>query len=673
MSTTVGTMVIDFAASVARLEADVKRGADATESAVQRMDAAAGLARRTFETLGVTLSAVALVGYTRGVIDAADHTNDLRQQLGFTVRELTAYRLIAEQSGATLDGLAGGMEKLSVFMTNHEDRLRAAGITATDTNGVFLQLADLFVAMPDPARRTALAIEIFGKSGADLIPTLLQGSDALREQLRAGEALNPVAEELATRADEFNDALVRQKAAINGASSVIVNELLKVLTPLVNEMNAATDSSDGFSQSMGAGLAEVLKTVVVLGGNVAYVFKAIGTELGGMAAQVVAFASGDFKAAAAIGEAMKEDAAAARADIDAWSERVIQGSSAATAAAAAIDKASGSSREAAARANRLMGGGKKDKPVGEKQPKPSGLVSEATLDELMIQELEFLEQERLRIEAEGNAALLEQDAALRTQRLLNLQARVGDIAASFMTEQEQEQLFHAQRAALLEEARAADLMASSEDFAAQLEVQRFYSDLMEQEKLRHLAKMGDDEAKAAIARKNFAALTAMQQAQQVSGLLTSHLALASQKYRAFFYIHKLASMAQAYINTAEGVTKALSWGPIGLAIAPIIAAAGAANIAIIAAQKFEGPGGGAPGTVGGGYSAPIAGPGGYTPPEPPQAAQRAQAAAPAGELKLVVVGARDDKVSLGWLVDEFMPVWNQAVANGATRGTVEFA
>lgn len=661
MSTTVGTMVIDFAASVARLESDVKRGADATESAVKRMNDAAGLARRTFETLGITLSAVALVGYTKGVIDAADRTNDLRMQLGFTVRELTAYRLIAEQSGTTLDGFAGGMKKLSVFMTEHGDRLRAAGITATDTNEVFLQLADLFAEMPDAAKRTALAIEVFGKSGADLIPTLLQGSGALREQLQIGASLSPAIEELAIRADEFNDAMVRQKAAISGASSVIVNELLKVLNPLVTEMNAATDSSDGFSKSMGTGIAEVLKTVLVLGANVAYVFNAIGTEIGGMAAQVAAFASGDFKAAAAIGEAMKEDAAAARADIDAWSEKVINGSSAATEAASAIAKASGSSREAAQRASRLMGGPKAEK--GQDAKERYG-PSEAILDELMAQELLSIAQEEQRIDQESAETL-------RAQRLLNLQLRVEDIAASFMTEQEQEQLLHAQRMVTLESARAEELMAQSENHEGQLQTQRHFAGLMEQEKLRHLAKMGNDEAQAAIARKNFAALTAMQQASQVAGLLTSSLAMASQKYRAFFYIHKLASMAQAYINTAEGVTKALAWGPIGLAIAPIIAAAGAANIGIIAAQKFEGSGGGSPGSVGGGYSAPIMGPGGYSPPDAPVASAetRGQAAAAERVINFTIVGKTID---LKTMTEEFLPAFEEAVNNGAGNSNLRF-
>jgi len=76
-----------------------------------------------------------------------------------------------------------------------------------------------------------------------------------------------------------------------------------------------------------AGFADAVQivwdTVSVLGRNVAYVFKGIGTEIGGIAAQAVALAKGDLAGASAIGDMMKSDAAARRAEVDAADSKTL--------------------------------------------------------------------------------------------------------------------------------------------------------------------------------------------------------------------------------------------------------------------------------------------------------------------------------------------------------------
>jgi len=62
----------------------------------------------------------------------------------------------------------------------------AMGISFTDAAGAVLpltellpQLSDKFKSMPDGAEKTALAMKLFGRSGADMLPFLNKGSDAL--------------------------------------------------------------------------------------------------------------------------------------------------------------------------------------------------------------------------------------------------------------------------------------------------------------------------------------------------------------------------------------------------------------------------------------------------------------------------------------------------------------
>jgi tape measure domain-containing protein len=59
------------------------------------------------------------------------------------------------------------------------------------------------------------------------------------------------------------------------------------------------------------------QTLSVLGRNVAFVFQGVGSEIGGIGAQIAAVMRGDFAGAKAIGDAMKADAEQRRRDLDA--------------------------------------------------------------------------------------------------------------------------------------------------------------------------------------------------------------------------------------------------------------------------------------------------------------------------------------------------------------------
>jgi len=73
----------------------------------------------------------------------------------------------------------------------------------------------------------------------------------------------------------------------------------------------------------------------------------------------------------------------------------------------------------------------------------------------------------------------------------------------------------------------------------------------------------------------------------LSGIFSNLYELTGKKSKEFFYLAKAAALAEAIVNTAQGVTKALAQGGIfGPIMAGVIATAGAVQIATIAAQKL---------------------------------------------------------------------------------------
>jgi hypothetical protein len=94
-------------------------------------------------------------------------TDQLNTNIFFLSRSMDAARRGSEQQAAAF-------AKLHVKVTGANGKLR-------DTDEVLMDLADRFADLPDGLEKTHLAMEVFGRSGARVIPLLNKGADGLRE------------------------------------------------------------------------------------------------------------------------------------------------------------------------------------------------------------------------------------------------------------------------------------------------------------------------------------------------------------------------------------------------------------------------------------------------------------------------------------------------------------
>ena len=290
--------------------------------ALNNMGATAGTVQSALAGLGVALSVGAFVKFMKGAIDTADHLKDLSKSTGIAVEDLAGLSLLARQTGTDLDGLAKGINKMSVEMGKDPEKFRALGITAKTNTGALKQFADLFNTLPDINQRNALAQAVFGKSWQDLAPVLSEGGKSIGETIEKGKRLSGITTEMADAADAFND-----KLAELGGTGAVLNRMVAPLLPLLNaladDMLKAQNEAIGMADGGFSPLAETLRAVVVIGGNMAFVLKSVGNEIGGIAAQIAAFASGDFAGVVSIGKMMKEDAVSARKEFDAWEQKML--------------------------------------------------------------------------------------------------------------------------------------------------------------------------------------------------------------------------------------------------------------------------------------------------------------------------------------------------------------
>lgn len=215
-----------------------------------------GISKKIFQlqgvaaTLGVTLSIGAFVGMVKSAIDLGDQLNKLSQKTGTSVEALAGLKFAADQNGTSLESVANAAKKLSVNMAENPDVFKKFGITAKDSTGALIQLADIFRAMPDGVEKTALAVKLMGKNGEEMIPFLNQGGTALKEMVEQGKKLYPITAANAKAAEEFNDKLSLIKAQSSTIGISIANELLKPLNRLATEFLTARDNGLSFAESL---------------------------------------------------------------------------------------------------------------------------------------------------------------------------------------------------------------------------------------------------------------------------------------------------------------------------------------------------------------------------------------------------------------------------------------
>ena len=264
--------------------------------------------------LGVAVSVAGLTAMVKSAIDTGDALDEMSQRVGVSVETLSVWKPAAEQSGVSGESFEKGLRKLSTTMleaaTGSEDAARgfsAVGVefknqdgTLRATDQVLLDLAERFKAMPDGAEKTALAVQLFGKSGAELIPFLNQGRDGINELATEMQALGvQMSSETAAQAGNFNDALDKLKLATTSIGNQIIASLLPALNDMAGGM-VESAKQGGTLRVILDGVVLVLKTLALGAATVGKAFVALGEAIGAGVAAAVEALKGNTEGAKAI-------------------------------------------------------------------------------------------------------------------------------------------------------------------------------------------------------------------------------------------------------------------------------------------------------------------------------------------------------------------------------------
>jgi len=236
-----------------------------TAKFTQGLDKAEYSAQKSFKSMadnakvyGAALGGIAVAGVTafaysvKQAIDAADDMSKASQKIGVTTEALSALKYAADLSGISFESLQNGLKKLSVNMDEalsgtlmQVETFYRLGVSVTDASGklkasdsVLAEIADKFQRMPDGVEKTAIAVQAFGKAGADLIPLLNGGSGGIEKMREEAEMLGIVLDqETARSAEKFNDQIAKLTTTYDGFALSTAETMLPALNSVVSALD----------------------------------------------------------------------------------------------------------------------------------------------------------------------------------------------------------------------------------------------------------------------------------------------------------------------------------------------------------------------------------------------------------------------------------------------------
>lgn len=278
-------------ASVVR-ELITKLGFNVDQKALKSAEAGIASIKSAAMGLGVVFAGIGagLFGLAKSAANAGDEIRKGAQKIGLTTDAYQKLTYAAELSDVSSEQFSMGMGLLSKKLVDAAGggketaaTFKKLGVSFKDASGklragdsVFLDIADRFQKMPDGVQKTALAMDLFGKSGKEMIPLLNGGSEAIRAASDELEAFNAIIGQDATaKAEEFNDNLTRVGKFISGVKNAIGGALIPIFDDLIKNFIAWAKVNKDLIKTkvkeFAEGLGNALKAMVKIG---RYVWKA---------------------------------------------------------------------------------------------------------------------------------------------------------------------------------------------------------------------------------------------------------------------------------------------------------------------------------------------------------------------------------------------------------------
>jgi hypothetical protein len=252
---------------------------------------------------GAVIAGSAIVGglgaMVKKSVDLGDALGKLSTRTGVAQDALIGMRNAAALSDVSNESLAKSLAKLNVNLVEAvegnatlQSAFKRLGVDIKGADGQVIsteqamkRLADRFADMPDGVQKTAAAVAVFGRSGADLIPLLNGGAEAM------DKFTYKVSNDFSARSELFNDTITILGFKTQGFGLELTDALLPALQSILEVFGDLFSTDQDWTalfevikfglRSVATVIYAMIKLVDQLIKAVVYSFDAIGKALQG--------------------------------------------------------------------------------------------------------------------------------------------------------------------------------------------------------------------------------------------------------------------------------------------------------------------------------------------------------------------------------------------------------
>ena len=307
--------VAEVVAALNKIRAESDKTAGGPSRSFLGLNSVLGGTTKLLAGIGVTLTAVAgaaaFTSLVKGGIETADAMGDMAIQTGTAVEQLSGLQLAAVQNNKNLGDVTAALDRTNKAVAELRDDSPQAtanfaklGLTAQNFKGKdaaeSLELiAKRLVGVQDPAQRTQIAMSLFGRTGASLIPTLNDlANDGLGGLIdRAREAGVLFDDDLVQSIKEVNNQLdqLKLQGQVVGASfaSGFLPQISKSLSILSGTLATNNSTWKEWGTAIGVVVNAVLAVLTNAVDAVVTTLRRLGLMAGAVGAGLLAAAKGN--------------------------------------------------------------------------------------------------------------------------------------------------------------------------------------------------------------------------------------------------------------------------------------------------------------------------------------------------------------------------------------------
>ena len=249
-------------------------------------DKSSGKLQGLGNALKATVAAAAAVGaaavavgkqiwnMAEGTAEAGDEIDKQSQKAGLSAESYQKWDYAMQLAGTSMSSCITGLKTLT---NTFDDAINGSDGAATKFHRLGLSIGDLkdksreeifaetvkaLQNVSDETERAALANDMFGKSGQDLLPLLNQSSEETQALLEQAEKYGMVMSDEAVAASAaFEDSLTKLQGTVKGTKNSLTGELLPGMTSVIDGITELITGNKAGSELIKSGITDVIDSV----------------------------------------------------------------------------------------------------------------------------------------------------------------------------------------------------------------------------------------------------------------------------------------------------------------------------------------------------------------------------------------------------------------------------